>query len=62
MIVKDTKSANLIFKDITDEEIDQINQIMKESANPYESFVNTFGDKFHINYDYTMNTFYFARK
>lgn len=62
MIVKDTKTANLMFNDLTDEEIEQIDQIMKESENPYEFFVKTFGDTLHINYDHTMNTFYFSRK
>lgn len=58
----DSRNAKIIFcTNIPEEMKKQVENIMKESQNPYESFANIFGhEKFY--YMPSTNTFYFVNK
>ena len=43
----------------TDENLKKVNDILRESITPYESFVHTFG-KERVRYDERTNAFYFT--
>lgn len=57
-----TKNARIIFlTGISEKQVKQVYDIMKESENPYESFVNTFGHDAFV-YMPSTNTFYFLNE
>lgn len=58
----DSRNAKIVFcTNVSEEMKKQVEDIMKESQNPYESFVDMFGhEKFH--YMPSTNTFYFVNE